>query len=85
MNETNLSQLKGTLKTPDSPGLWSPRIAADYAGFQSPVTVLRAFRAGKLPGYKINARVVRFEPSDVKTWIAAGRVGSNATGNGGGK
>ena len=84
MNKTHLSQPKRTVNTSD-PGLWTARFAADYAGFQSPVTLLRAFRSGKLAGYKLNARVVRFEPSDVKAWLAAGRVGSNATGNGGAK
>lgn len=53
---------------------WSPRRATDFAGFKSTVTVLRAFRRGDLPGYKLNARTIRFAPGDVKEWIGAGRV-----------
>ena len=56
-------------------GLWTPRMAAQRAGFQSPVTILRAFRRGDLAGFKINARAVRFDPKDVEAWLAAARVG----------
>lgn len=55
--------------------LWTPRQAAFYCGFQTPVTVLRAFRAGKLSGYKLGPHLVRFEPSQVRAWLAQSRVG----------
>jgi hypothetical protein len=54
--------------------LWTPRMAAARAGYQSPVTVLRAWRAGKLRGYKLNARTVRFARQDVENWLASARV-----------
>ena len=76
--ETVAQDIGQVSQTPESTkGLWTARIAASYCGFQSPVTVLRAFRDGKLPGYKLNSRTVRFDPSEVKAWIAAGRVGGN--------
>ena len=54
--------------------LLTPRQVADQANYQSPVSVLRAFRRGELPGYKLNARTIRFDPADVRDWIAAARV-----------
>jgi hypothetical protein len=54
--------------------LWTARTAASYCGFESPVTILRQFRAGRLRGYRLTARAVRFDPDDVKAWIAAARV-----------
>jgi len=54
--------------------LLTPRQVADQANYQSPVSVLRAFRRGELPGYKLNARTIRFDPADVKAGIAAARV-----------
>ena len=84
MKKAHLSQLD-SLTCPKRPqqgtdweaeeGLWTPRIAANYCGFQSPVTILRAFRDRRLPGYKLGLRAVRFDPKDVKAWIAAARVG----------
>ena len=79
MKKTHLSPLIGTEgnTTPagnPQPGLWTARHAANCAGFQSPVTILRAFRRGELPGYKLNARTIRFDPADVKAWITAARV-----------
>jgi len=55
--------------------LWPPRVVANVAGFRSTVSILRAFRAGRLPGYKFGKRVVRFHPDDVKRWMDAARVG----------
>lgn len=63
--------------TTDEHNLWTARTAASRAGFQSPVTVLRAWRRGELPGYKFNARSVRFAPKDVLTWMAQARAGSS--------
>jgi hypothetical protein len=57
-----------------SAALWSARTAASFCGFQSGVTILRAFREGRLVGYKLGCRAVRFAPQDVKAWVEAGRV-----------
>jgi hypothetical protein len=54
--------------------LWTARIVADCVGYETPVSVLRAYRRGELPGYKFGLRVVRFHPDDVKRWIDAARV-----------
>jgi excisionase family DNA binding protein len=85
--KTHLSQLKAAGGSQDSPsntnspaslpvgvGLWTPRIAANYCGFQSAETLLRAYREGKLPAYKLGLRSVRFDPRDVKAWIERARV-----------
>lgn len=82
MKTSHLSQQMQTesLQSPPTnllPGLWTARIAAQRAGFQSPVTILRAFRRGDLRGFKLNARAVRFDPKDVEAWLAAARVGPN--------
>lgn len=55
-------------------GLWTARMAAAYCGFQSPVTILRAFRRGELPGYKLGLRAVRFDPRAVMRWIEAASI-----------
>lgn len=60
---------------PEIQGLWSARTTAQYCEYQTPVTILRAFRRGELPGFKINPRTVRFAPSDVKAWLAKSRIG----------
>jgi hypothetical protein len=56
-------------------GLQTAKEVAAQANYRSPVSVLRAFRRGELPGYKLNQRTVRFHPADVKAWLAAARVG----------
>jgi excisionase family DNA binding protein len=57
------------------PRLITPRAVADLAGYKSEVTILRLFRRGVLPGYKLGPRVVRFAETDVDAWLAAARVG----------
>jgi excisionase family DNA binding protein len=37
----------------------------------SPETVLRKWRAGQLPGYRLASNVLRFAESDVYAWLAA--------------
>jgi excisionase family DNA binding protein len=56
-------------------GLLTPRAVAERAGFKSEVTILRLFRRGVLPGYKLGPRVVRFAETDVEAWLAAARLG----------
>ena len=36
----------------------------------SPATVLRRWRAGELPGYRIASNVLRFRADDLETWLA---------------
>jgi hypothetical protein len=55
-------------------GLQTAKEVAAQANYRSPVSVLRAFRRGDLPGYKLGPRSVRFAPEDVAAWIAAARV-----------
>src|SRR5437762_11695071 len=82
MQKSHLAQPKGTRSIPASrsntesiasppQGLWTARVAANCAGFQSPVTVLRAFRRGELPGYQFGPRSIRFAPEDVRAWVKA--------------
>jgi predicted DNA-binding transcriptional regulator AlpA len=59
-------------------GLQTAREVAAQANYRSPVSVLRAFRRGDLPGYKLGLRTVRFAEKDVRAWIAAARVSGKA-------
>jgi hypothetical protein len=65
---------KAPQELPRLDGLWTPKQVAATANYQSEVSVLRAFRRRELPGYKLNARTVRFHPEDVAKWLAAARV-----------
>jgi hypothetical protein len=56
--------------------LLTPRQVAAMANYQTAVSVLRAFRRGELPGYKLNARTIRFHPDDVAQWLDYARVGN---------
>jgi excisionase family DNA binding protein len=42
----------------------------------SPETVLRRWRAGELPGYRLGSNVLRFDRRDVDDWLKARRRGS---------
>jgi len=62
--------------SPSEPELaWSPRTAAQACGFKTPVTILRAWRRGEIPGFKLNSRTVRFRPGDIRDWLERARVG----------
>jgi excisionase family DNA binding protein len=54
--------------------LLTTRELADYLGL-SPATVLRRWRAGELPGYRLASNVLRFDQADIDEWLAerAGR------------
>jgi len=41
----------------------------------SPATVLDWFEAGKLPGFKLGGRAVRFRESEVLAWLEQSRRG----------
>jgi len=59
---------------PLAAGLQTAKEVATLANYRSSVSVLRAFRRGDLPGYKLNPRTVRFHPDDVKRWLDATRI-----------
>ena len=84
MKKSNLSLLKeistdrvfaanATAMAGSVEGLWPARVAARVAGFQSGITIIRAFNRGELPGYRL-AGSVRFAPEDVMAWIASRRI-----------
>ena len=39
----------------------------------SPATVLRLWRRGELPGYRLASNVLRFDPDEVAAWLEARR------------
>ncbi len=39
----------------------------------SPATVLRRWRAGELPGYRLARNVLRFDPDELAAWLEARR------------
>jgi excisionase family DNA binding protein len=51
--------------------------ASELAGYLglSTATVLDWWEAGRLPGFKLNGRAVRFRPSEVEAWLEAQRRG----------
>jgi excisionase family DNA binding protein len=58
---------------PVRPGkLWTTREVAGYLHI-SPATVLRRWRDGSLPGYRISSNVLRFDPAEVHEWLEARR------------
>ena len=44
----------------------------------STATVLRRWRAGELPGYRLGSNVLRFDERDVAAWLEARRYGGEA-------
>ena len=47
----------------------------------SPATVLRRWRAGEIPGYRLGTNVLRFDAEDIEQWLEA-RFINNAAGGG---
>jgi excisionase family DNA binding protein len=62
-----------------SPALLTTRQVADRLGL-SPETVLRKWRAGELPGYRLGSNVLRFEAVELEAWLASRRVSAVANG-----
>lgn len=50
------------------------RDVADLLGLSSEA-VLRRWRAGELPGYRLSTRVLRFRESEVFDWLESRREG----------
>lgn len=52
--------------------LLTTRQVADRLGL-SPETVLRRWRAGELPGFRLGSNVLRFDPAEVDRWLEGQR------------
>ena len=52
--------------------LLTTRQVADYLGF-SPETVLRRYRDGSIPGYRLASNVLRFREPDIEAWLEGRR------------
>ena len=48
--------------------LLTTRQVADFLGV-SPETVLRRWRRGELPGYRLSSNVLRFRESELEAWL----------------
>jgi len=46
----------------------------------SPETVLRGWRAGELPGFRLAPNVLRFRADDIEAWLQGRRVNGPGTG-----
>jgi predicted DNA-binding transcriptional regulator AlpA len=57
-------------------GLWTTRQLAEYLGL-SPAAVLRRWRAGEIPGFVLASNVVRFDPTEINSWLASRRRGTD--------
>ena len=55
--------------------LLTTRQVADLLAL-SPETVLRRYRAGEIPGYRLASNVLRFREPDVEAWLAERLVSS---------
>lgn len=56
--------------------LLTTRQVAQLLGL-SPATVLRRWRDGTLPGYRLASNVLRFDPSDIEDYLTACRRGGH--------
>ena len=54
--------------------LLTTREVAEFLGL-SPETVLRRYRAGELPGYRLGSNVLRFRESEIEAWLIGSRNG----------
>ena len=52
----------------DSEPLLTTREVAELLGL-STSSVLRRYRNGDLPGYRLGSNVLRFRPSEIEAWI----------------
>jgi excisionase family DNA binding protein len=60
--------------------LITTREVADFLGL-SPETVLRRWRVGELPGYRLASNVLRFRESELEVWLERRSGRSYLTGN----
>lgn len=54
--------------------LLTTRQVADRLGL-SPATVLRRWRTGELPGYRLASNVLRFDEGELEAWLRSRRSG----------
>lgn len=54
--------------------LLTTRELASYLGVSSE-TVLRRWRAGELPGFRLGSNVLRFRESEIEAWLEGRRGG----------
>ena len=54
--------------------LLTSREVADWLGV-SPETVLRRWRAGEIPGFRLASNCLRFDPEELDRWLEAQRAG----------
>jgi excisionase family DNA binding protein len=52
--------------------LLTTRQVAEWLGV-SPATVLRRWRSGELPGYRIASNVLRFDRDELERWLSERR------------
>lgn len=57
--------------------LLTARQVGDRLGL-SPETVLRRWRAGELPGFRLASNCLRFDETEIEAWLAARRVASRS-------
>ena len=57
--------------------LLTTRQIADYLGF-SPETILRKWRTGELPGYRLGSNVLRFSEPTIEAYLADRLVSSGS-------
>jgi excisionase family DNA binding protein len=57
--------------------LLTTREVADMLGLSNEA-VLRRWRAGDLPGFRLSTKVLRFRESEVIAWVEAHRRGPNS-------
>jgi excisionase family DNA binding protein len=60
--------------------LLTTRQVAEFLGV-SPETVLRRWRSGELPGYRLASNVLRFRGSEIETWLQRRAGASLLTGD----
>lgn len=54
--------------------LLTAREVAEWLGL-SPETVLRKWRAGEIPGYRLGSNVLRFKERELEAWLEEHRRG----------
>jgi excisionase family DNA binding protein len=52
--------------------LLTAREVAEYLGL-SPASVLRRWRVGEIPGFRLASNVVRFDPDEIERWLESRR------------
>jgi excisionase family DNA binding protein len=67
----------GTVPAVTERPLLTTRQVATLLGL-SPATVLRRWRAGELPGYRLASNCLRFDANEIAAWLEARRRGASS-------